>query len=118
MIVAILCLAAMAVAQDKDARFFDKQVVPILRKRCLGCHNEELKNGNVSVLDRASLLKGGPRGPAIVPGDPERSVLIKAIRHDGEVKMPPGPKLSPRDVKTLTEWVRRGAQWGTMPAVR
>ena len=56
---------------DEPARYFDRKVAPILTRRCLGCHNEELKDGGISFRDRASLLKGGRRGPAIVPGKPE-----------------------------------------------
>ena len=100
-------------ASVKAARFFDRRVAPILTRRCLGCHNQELKDGGVSFLDRDSLLKDGSRGPAIVPGDPERSVLIRAIRHNAEPKMPPGPKLAAKDIDTLTEWVRLGVPWGT-----
>ena len=105
-------MTAVAFAQD-DTRYFDKRVAPILTKRCLGCHNQELNDGGISFLDRETLLKGGSRGPAIVPGQPDASVLIRAIQHDGDLKMPPGPKLSSRDVATLTEWVKRGAPWGT-----
>lgn len=108
--------AASATAQEtspRDARFFDRRVAPILQRRCLACHNQDLKDGGVSILDRDSLLKGGTRGPAIVPGDPERSVLIRAIRHNSEPQMPPGPKLPAKDIATLTDWVRRGAPWGT-----
>jgi mono/diheme cytochrome c family protein len=107
----LICLAALAGADG--ARFFDKRVAPILTKRCLGCHNEELKNGNISFLDRDSLFRSGKLGPALVPGKPEASGLILSLRHDGDVKMPPGPQLSSRDIATLTEWVRRGAPWGT-----
>jgi len=92
--------------------FFDERVEPILGKRCLGCHNEELKDGGISFMDRDSLLKGGSRGPAIVPGKPADSVLIQAVRQEGELKMPPGATLSPQDVATLTEWIARGATWG------
>ena len=106
-IAGILLLAA-----DKDAAFFDRRVAPILTRRCLGCHNQELNDGNISFLDRSSLLKGGPHGPAIVPGQPEKSVLIRAIHHDGDVRMPPGPKLPARDIAVLTEWIARGAVWG------
>jgi Planctomycete cytochrome C len=49
------------------------------------------------------------RGPAIVPGRPEESVLIEALRHEGELQMPPGPKLPRREIRVLTEWIRRGA---------
>jgi Planctomycete cytochrome C len=113
----LCCLAALsavaAFPADRPERFFDSRVAPILMKRCLGCHNEELKNGNVSFLDRDSLLKGGSRGPAIVPGNPGRSVLVDLLRHDGEVQMPPGPKLPSKEIAILTRWIRDGAVWGT-----
>jgi hypothetical protein len=116
-IICLLALGATALAgreADRDQRFFDTKVAPILAKRCLGCHNRELNNGNISFLDRDSLLKGGSRGPAIVPGHPEQSVLVNVLRHDGEVQMPPGRKLPPREVRILTEWIRRGAVWGKL----
>jgi len=99
--------------QQKDIRFFDEHVAPILEKRCLPCHNEELKNANISFLDRDSLLSGGTFGPAIDPGRPDRSLLIATLRHEGELQMPPGPKLSSKEISILTEWIKRGAIWGT-----
>lgn len=110
MIPALILLLAAA---TPDRKYFDKQVAPILKKRCVGCHNAELKNGDVSFLDRESLLKGGPRGPAVVPGSPEKSVMIQALKHEGELQMPPGPALPAKEAKILTEWVKRGAIWGT-----
>ncbi|MEP6536061.1 MAG: c-type cytochrome domain-containing protein [Bryobacteraceae bacterium] len=115
-VIPLLALTAVAVAQTpskEDARFFDKRVAPILSKRCLGCHNQELNDGGISFLDRETLIRGGSRGPAIIPGDPERSLLIHAIRRDGDLMMPPGTPLTPRDVATLAEWIKRGAPWGT-----
>jgi hypothetical protein len=102
-----------ATKPSADERFFDRRVAPILIKHCLGCHNEELKNGAISFLDRDSLLKGGGRGPAIVPGKPERSLLVKALWHDSDIQMPPGPKLPRKEIAILTEWIQRGAVWGT-----
>ena len=110
--VSLFLIAVPAQAKQSDAQFFDKQVAPILTHRCLPCHNEELRNGGISFLDRESLLKGGSRGPAIVPGQPEKSGLIDALRHEGQVQMPPGPPLPPKEIRILTEWVRRGAAWG------
>lgn len=108
------CLAAtVALAADSPGKYFDKQVAPILTRRCLGCHNQELNNGGISFLDRESLLKGGRRGPAIVPGRPESSVLIRSLAHEGELQMPPGPPLPGKEVKVLTDWIRKGAVWGT-----
>lgn len=114
--IGLLAIGAPAFAAQpsgRDQRFFDTRVAPILAKRCLGCHNQELNNGGISFLDRDSLLKGGGRGPAIVPGRPEESVLVNVLRHDGEVQMPPGRKLPPGEIRILTEWIRRGAVWGT-----
>jgi hypothetical protein len=104
---AVFCLAALIASAESVDRYFDKRVAPILTKRCLGCHNEELKNGGISFLDRESLLKS-----AIVPGSPETSKLIATLRHDGDIQMPPGPKLPSKEIAILTEWIRRGAVWG------
>lgn len=110
---ALLLAAVPAPAARDDVRFFDERVAPILEKRCLPCHNEQLKNANISFLDRDSLLSGGSLGPALIPGRPDLSLIILALRHEGELQMPPGPKLPRKDIAVLTEWIRRGAVWGT-----
>jgi len=112
-ILGLLLVVIPALAQQEDIRYFDERVVPILEKRCLPCHNEELKNANISFLDRDSLLSGGTLGPALIPGRPDQSLLIAALRHEGELQMPPGPKLSSKEIAVLTEWIKRGAIWGT-----
>ncbi len=93
--------------------FFDERVAPILTRHCLACHNHELNDGTISFEDRASLLsdRGGSR-PAIVPGKPQESPLIRAIEHRGDVQMPPGRRLSAREIAILKEWIKRGALWG------
>lgn len=93
-------------------RFFDAHVAPILVKRCLNCHNDQLDDGGISFQNRDSLLKGGAHGPAVMPGKPEASLLIHAIRRQGELKMPPGRQLPKREIAILTQWVARGAEWG------
>ncbi len=108
----LLGLLALTAAGNSAERFFDQRVAPILIKRCLGCHNEQLKNGDLSFLDRESLLQGGSHGPAIVPGKPKASLLIQTLQHDGDIQMPPGPPLPAKEITILTEWVRRGAVWG------
>ncbi|HVW86553.1 MAG TPA: c-type cytochrome domain-containing protein [Bryobacteraceae bacterium] len=109
---AFALLLMLAANQQAEQRFFETRVAPILARRCVPCHNNELKNGNVSFLDRESLIAGGSRGAAVVPGKPEQSVMIQALRHEGELQMPPGPKLPAKEIRVLTEWVRRGAVWG------
>ena len=61
------------------------------------------------------MLKGGESGPVVVPGKPDESPLIEAIRYDGDVQMPPKGKLKDEEIAALTEWVKRGAFW---PAAR
>jgi Protein of unknown function (DUF1553)/Protein of unknown function (DUF1549)/Planctomycete cytochrome C len=97
-----------------DDEFFTKQVKPIFEANCFQCHSHGMKKakGNLVVDARASLVKGGDSGPAIVPGHPEKSLLIKAISYaDEELRMPPKGKLPEPAIAVLREWVRRGAPW-------
>jgi hypothetical protein len=113
-IAAVLLVTALpVVGADREARFFDERVAPILEKRCLPCHNDQLNNGNISFLNRESLLHGGAHGPAIMPGHPESSLLMIALRHEGEIQMPPGPQLPSKEISVLREWIKRGAIWGS-----
>src|SRR5262249_56691145 len=65
-----------------------------------------------SLDSRAAVLKGGDTGPALVPGDPDRSLLVKAIGYkDADLRMPPRSKLTDEQIATLTTWVRMGAPW-------
>jgi hypothetical protein len=109
-----MTLLAPAAAEDRvGAKFFDSKVAPLLTKRCLGCHNNELKDAEVSFVDRQSLLvpRGG-RPPVVVPGKPEQSPLVSAVRQTGDARMPPGGRLSRKEIAALEEWIRRGAPWG------
>lgn len=94
-----------------DIAFFRDDVEPILQKHCYHCHSHaagELESG--LALDwKSGWLTGGDRGPAILPGDPEHSLLIQAISHtDPDLKMPER-RLPDESIAVLTEWVRRGA---------
>ena len=103
MLLGSVVFALLLFADEPGARFFDEQVAPILARSCLACHNHELDDGEVSFEDRATLVKQRKEtGPAIVPGEPEKSPLIRAIQYDGDVQMPPGKKLPARE----SAWVR------------
>jgi hypothetical protein len=105
---ALLLLSAASTQSD----FFTNRVEPILRSHCVKCHNHELDDGDISFEDRATLLRDRPSGgAAIVPGAPEKSALVRAIRHNGDKQMPPGAKLPQRDIDTLIKWIRLGAPW-------
>jgi hypothetical protein len=74
------------------------------------CHSGDKPQGKLSLNSREAIFKGGSRGPAVVPGAPEKSWLIKAIRQDDEtLKMPMGKKLSAQQIADLTQWVKIGA---------
>jgi len=94
--------------------FFENKVRPLLVDHCYSCHSPETEKGAKGGLllhTREGLLKGGDTGPAIIPGDPERSLLIKAVRYtDDNLQMPPkGKKLSPEQVAVLESWIKLGA---------
>jgi hypothetical protein len=101
-------------ASDEAAgeEFFEKRIRPIFVEICYQCHAGEKKKGNLQLDSREKLLRGGDNGAAIVPGEPEKSLLIKAIRYtDEDLRMPPKSKLSERQIADLTTWVRQGAPW-------
>jgi len=105
--------AADSPAGEAAIKFFETKVRPILIEHCYKCHGPESDEGEgelrVDSLD--ALLRGGESGPAIVRGDPGRSLLIRAVRHDGELSMPPKKKLAQHDIDALTAWVRMGSPW-------
>src|SRR5476651_2105514 len=79
-------------AQDAGIEFFEKKIRPILVEHCYECHAATAKKirGELLLDSRAGVRKGGESGPVIVPGDPDQSLLIKAVRHAESVsKMPP-----------------------------
>lgn len=91
--------------------FFESKIRPILSANCYACHTNSALGG-LRVDSSEGLLKGGKRGTAIVPGDPENSLLIKAIKHlDDTYKMPMGGKLKDADIEALIAWVKAGAVW-------
>lgn len=86
------------------------QVEPILTKHCLRCHGTLKKKSDLDLRAPAAMLVGGERGPAIVPGKPDESLVIQFVQPDADPHMPPGKKhLSDDEIATLTEWIRRGA---------
>ncbi len=94
------------------AAFFESKVRPVLVGSCLQCHGAKKQRGDLRLDSRAALLQGGERGPAVVPGDPDHSLLIQAVRHaHDDLKMPPNKRLSDADVQALAAWVKGGAAW-------
>lgn len=91
--------------------FFEKQVRPLLAERCQDCHNRDAAESELQLDSREGMLRGGLRGPAIVSGQPDQSLLVRAIRHGELLKMPPKEKLSTAEIAAIVAWIRMGAPW-------
>jgi len=109
----LLALPLVLAAAEPDHDFFEKRIRPVLVERCYQCHSLSAgkEKGGLRVDSRESLLAGGGTGPAVVPGDPDKSLLVQAIRHkDPDTAMPPKGGALPADaVKDFESWVRHGA---------
>ncbi|MFO0964800.1 MAG: PSD1 and planctomycete cytochrome C domain-containing protein [Gemmataceae bacterium] len=111
------CLCVAAVHADpptrEDLDFFESKIRPILVDNCFKCHSAGVKiKAHLRLDSRDLILKGGDTSPALVPGHPEKSLLVKAISYtDPELRMPPRGKMPDQAIALLTEWVKRGAPW-------
>jgi cytochrome c553 len=108
-------VAAFADAQTPQVGsgepFFGREVLPILQANCFKCHGDQGVKGRLSLFSRAAMLKGGASGPAILLERPDESRLLKAINHQDDLAMPPGGKLTQKEITILTRWVKDGAPW-------
>ncbi|MFM8933586.1 MAG: PSD1 and planctomycete cytochrome C domain-containing protein [Gemmataceae bacterium] len=101
------CTRAASPADD----FFEQKIRPLLNDQCQKCHGEKKQQGGLRLDSLESVLKGGDSGPAVVPGKPDDSLMIRAIRHDGDLKMPSSKKLPASQIGLLERWVAEGAPW-------
>jgi cytochrome c553 len=103
----------------EQVQFFESKVRPVLVENCLKCHGPDKQKSNLRLDSLSAALTGGDMGAAVVPGKPEESLLVTAIRHDDDtLKMPPSKKLAPQQIADLTRWVQIGSPWpgGTVAA--
>jgi mono/diheme cytochrome c family protein len=98
-----------------QAEFFEKSVRPVLADNCFDCHGPRKQKGGLRLDSRAALLNGGDSGPAVVPGQPGKSLLITAVHYADNPRMPPRNKLKPEQIAALTDWVKQGAPWPVAP---
>jgi len=105
-------IAAPALLATEELAFFENAVRPILVKHCYECHSEEgdKRKGGLWLDRRSAWQEGGDAGPAIVPGDPDKSLLIHSIRYgDPDLQMPPKSRMSTDEIAVLEKWVAIGA---------
>ncbi len=109
----LVAFAARAEAQSPEAlEFFEKRIRPALAEHCHKCHGTEKQKGHLRLDSRAAILKGGDSGPALVPRDKNKSLMLKAIGYgDPELRMPPRGKLPDTVIADLTKWIQLGAPW-------
>jgi hypothetical protein len=108
----VLLAGASAGAQTVSNEFFEAKIRPVLATKCYGCHNSKLKEpkGYLVLDSKAGVMKGGTLGPAIVPGNPEQSKLIHALRYsDPHLQMPPSGKLDDQIIADFEQWIAGGA---------
>ncbi len=111
---AALILAWAAQGQDKSSpeglEFFEQKIRPALAKNCYACHSSASKvmMAGLSLESRESIRRGCANGPAILPGKPDESLLVKAIRHEGR-QMPPAGKLPDSMIADFEKWIAMGA---------
>jgi hypothetical protein len=93
--------------------FFERKIRPLLAGNCYTCHSASTNaKGGLRTDDRNGLLQGGDSGPAVVPGKPEESLLLQAVRHQGDApKMPPKKRLTEPEIADLERWIAAGAAW-------
>ena len=96
--------APIQAGDSRSFEFFEKNIRPVLVERCYKCHSvqSETVKGGLLLDSREGLLKGGDAGPTVVPGNPEKSSLIRALRYvDQELQMPPKSRLTAEQVADL-----------------
>ena len=113
---ALVVGSSQAQTNPESVRFFEEKVRPLLTAKCLACHNDQAKMSGLSLASRESAMLGGSRGSAVIPGQPEESLLVQAINRAGVLKMPPTGPLENHEVSVLEAWVRAGAPWGIAAA--
>lgn len=106
-----LAATAPALAQQKKARTtYDEHVLPILKDKCVSCHNQDKKRGGLVLNNYTALMQGGSSGASVKAGDPDASLLYKVMAHTSEPFMPPSsPKLPDATLKVVKDWIAGGA---------
>ncbi|MFC1757989.1 PSD1 and planctomycete cytochrome C domain-containing protein, partial [Planctomycetota bacterium] len=110
-----LCVSASvadANATPEQLVFFENKIRPLLVDRCFECHNEDVQESGLRLDSLQAMVEGGERGPAIVIGKSQQSLLIHSVNHsEADLQMPEGDKLTANEIQDLTKWIDMGAPW-------
>ena len=102
--------AATILTAQPSAEFFERRIRPVLAEKCYVCHNAKNATSKLALDSREGAGRGGMRGTLLVAGDPDSSLIIRALSYrDPQLKMPPAAPLPDAVVEDFREWVRQGA---------
>ncbi len=104
----------------QSAQLTGQDVLPILEQNCFQCHGDDLKQANLDLRTREAMLQGGDKGPSLVPGKAEESLLYLRVAGHAKPRMPmaPLPPLSEHETLTLKNWIDQGAAWSEVDNAR
>ena len=102
-------IGALQAAEPKKITYVD-HVLPLLKDKCISCHNVDKKRGGLILNNYLKVMEGGSSGKAVQPGDPSNSLLFKLVTHQAEPHMPPrSPKLPQKTLDLFEKWIEGGA---------
>src|SRR5262245_25521086 len=111
-LVTICCAALFGQNAAAGEAFFEAKIRPVLVDTCFKCHGGEKTSNGLTMVSRTALLKGGEHGPALIPGEPKKSLLLRALRHEHDkIRMPPGKKMPEHVIEDFAAWIQQGAPW-------
>jgi mono/diheme cytochrome c family protein len=105
-----------AAPSAQDVEFFETKVRPVFAQHCFSCHGPKRQEAGLRLDQRDGFFKGSDNGPIVTSGKADDSPLLKAIRYNDELKMPPKGKLPAEAIAALTAWVKKGSPWPTTVA--
>ena len=94
-----------------DDQFFESRIRPLLVEKCQACHGHDQQTGGLNLATADGFSKGADSGPLVDPTNPENSRILRAVRYQDPIKMPPSGRLSDREIATLERWLMTGAPW-------
>src|SRR5947209_2540630 len=105
-----MSLWSLSPMRAADKITYQDHVLPILRDKCLGCHNQDKKSGGLRLNTFTNLMTGGSSGEVVKPGDPDNSRLYLQVTHKREPFMPPKSEMLPKEsLETIRQWIAGGA---------
>ncbi|OYW19122.1 MAG: hypothetical protein B7Z55_09450, partial [Planctomycetales bacterium 12-60-4] len=120
-ILSLSLLAAVSNAAEEltpqQVDLFELHVRPVLVTHCIKCHGDAKQEGALRLTQLEELLRGGESGPVIVPGKPDESLMLEALRYES-LEMPPDHPLDPKLIAGIEKWIANGAPWPKLEKLR